>query len=92
MSAAQKCEHGFCGMVRKERELKKRWIARLAVVAGPRRVLVCESCRGPVVNAFRENGVDVSVTLLDPYSFSARLDNDACCRWPQMRLGWAGLP
>lgn len=52
-------------MVRKQREPKKRWVARLEIAAGPRRILVCESCRGPVVNAFRQNGIDPTITPLD---------------------------
>lgn len=65
MTAAPKCEHGYCGMVRKERAPNKRWVARLEIAAGPRRVLVCESCRGPVVNMFRQNGIDPVVSPLD---------------------------
>jgi len=52
----KKCEHGYCGSVRKQRELAKRWAAREIVSVGTYSILVCESCRGHVVTNFRLNG------------------------------------
>jgi hypothetical protein len=62
---AIKCEHGFCGHTRNQKTPEKRWNARLAVVSGPRRILVCESCRDPVVTIFRREGNDPAVEPLD---------------------------
>lgn len=63
-SGAQKCEHGYCGAVRKQKELKKRWTAREVVQVEAIRILVCESCRGPVVTMYRANGYEVEVAPL----------------------------
>lgn len=63
-SGARKCEHGYCGMVRKQKELTKRWPARVMVQVEATTILVCESCRGPVVTMYRANGYEVEVTPL----------------------------
>jgi len=63
-----KCEHGFCGHVRKERLLQKRWNARIRLTVGPRTLLLCESCVNVVLTQFRQNGHQPELTPLDDKS------------------------
>lgn len=58
---AQRCQHGYCGGVSRKRLPEKSWTARELVRVGTHTVLVCESCRGPVVTLFRQNGSEPTV-------------------------------